>query len=188
MLLMWFKSNCGLSCGNIRNMWCFLHDSIKKLRWTKVYNPTIIFLKLAYMQSKAPWTQDYCYDEAKGVTRGSGGATARATSQCGAKSLLGVPNGCGWGREKVPKMSQALCSIQCICFRKTWVSNMGRQTSFFLRAQSNLVTPLDEATGFGQIRLQMTFKAIRSKASKKCCGHLPVKQVNRLLKIHLKMR
>jgi len=40
-----------------------------------------------------------------------------------------APNHCG-GRRKVLKLPQVFSSIQYICFRKTSVSNMGRQTRF----------------------------------------------------------
>jgi len=60
-----------------------------------------------------------------------------AESLWGTKSLRGEPNGCG-GRKKIPTMSQALYSIQYICFRKTSVSNMGVPNLLLSRARSNL--------------------------------------------------
>ena len=73
-----------------------------------------------------------------GISRGHGqgrneggkeGAIPQAPSNYrgGYKSLREAPNGCG-GRRKVPVMSQVLSSR--------------RQACFFLRAPSNLVTPL----------------------------------------------
>jgi len=54
----------------------------------------------------------------QGRNEGERGAIPRATSRHGA------PNHCG-RRRKIPTMSQVLSSLQCICFRKTTVSNMG---------------------------------------------------------------
>jgi len=78
----------------------------------------------------------------RGVTRGDKrGAIPRAPCHYGgAKSLWGAPNGSGACR-KVPTISQVLSSIQYICFRKTSVSNMGRQTCFLPRVPANSLRP-----------------------------------------------
>jgi len=55
---------------------------------------------------------------------------------------MGAPNH-SEGRRIVPTMSQVLSSLQYINFRKTSGSNMGRQSCFFSRAPSHLVTPLE---------------------------------------------
>jgi len=64
-------------------------------------------------------------ESAGGVTRGKGGAQLP-----GHRITLGAVKYCGGRRmiveaQKVPTVSQALSSIQCICFRKTSGSNMG---------------------------------------------------------------
>jgi len=68
------------------------------------------------------------------VTRGQGGRNSMGT-----KSLWARWSNAGdaerlWGRQKVPTMSQALSSIQYICFRKTSGSNMGAPNLLLLLA------------------------------------------------------
>jgi len=142
----WISTSCN-------SMFCTLCKTTLQTNWNTACTSKChfhVFVRSVLHAANWIWmfTDHKLCSISRGVTKG--GQIPREPIDYG-----GAPNHCG-SRRKVPTMSQVLCSIQQICFRKSSGSTIGepnfdhgapvrprgRQTCLLLRAPSNLVTPL----------------------------------------------
>jgi len=119
---------CQIPCCIIKYSWvnkCDVTRLRHKYLWyveILVTSSIIPYLKIMYPHMEPPTTPG------PQAPHHLNPALARGAQFTGHRVTMGAPYHCG-GRRKVPTVSQVLSSIQCICFQKTSVSNMGAPKS-----------------------------------------------------------